>query len=185
MDDMSDSGSPDPLRFRKKAFAVGCVANILLLATLAVLCGVFLFAIGRAFEGRSTAADEKAIKAVLNEQVAAWNRSDLDAFMEGYWRSDELTFTSFDTVTKGWEATRERFVKRYRSDGKEMGKLSFENLEVEPLNSRTALVRGRYVLRLTNETATGRFTLIFRKFDGDWKITSDHTSAAEKPAGKK
>ena len=126
---MSDSGTPDPLRYRKKAFAVGCIANILLLATLAVLCGVFLFAIGRAFEGRSSAADEKAITAVLNEQVAAWNRGDLDAFMEGYWKSDELTFTSGDKVTKGWDATRDRYIKRYRSDGKEMGKLTFENLK--------------------------------------------------------
>jgi beta-aspartyl-peptidase (threonine type) len=177
---MSDSGSPDPLRFRKKAFAVGCVANVLLLATLAVLCGVFLFAIGRAFERGSSAADEKAVKAVLLEQVTAWNRGDLDGFMDGYWHSDELTFTSGDTVTKGWDATRDRYVKRYRSEGKEMGKLAFEHLEIESLNSRTSVARGRYVLRHSGETATGRFTLVFRKFDDGWKITSDHTSAAER-----
>jgi ketosteroid isomerase-like protein len=176
---MSDSGSPDPLRFRKKAFAVGCVANVLLLATLAVLCGVFLFAIGRSFERGSSSADEKAVKAVLLEQVTAWNRGDLDGFMDGYWHNDELTFTSGDTVTKGWDATRDRYVKRYRSEGKEMGKLSFSELEVEPINSTTALVRGLYTLR-RGETATGRFTLVFRKFDNGWKIVSDHTSAAEK-----
>jgi uncharacterized protein (TIGR02246 family) len=178
------SGSPssqdDPLRFRKKAFAIGCVANVLLLVTLAVLCGVFLFAIGRSFERESTSADENAIKAVLTAQVAAWNRGDLDGFMDGYWHSNELTFTSGDTVTTGWEATRERYIKRYRSEGKEMGKLSFTELQVESLDSTAALVRGRYILGLSGESATGRFTLVFRKFDDGWKIISDHTSAAEK-----
>ena len=36
-----------------------------------------------------------------------------------------------------------------------------------------------------SEHEQGRFTLVFRKFANGWKITSDHTSAAEKPAEKK
>jgi beta-aspartyl-peptidase (threonine type) len=177
---MSDSESSDPLRFRKKAFAVGCVANVLLFAALAVLCGVFLFAIGRSFERGSSTADEKAVRAVLLEQVTAWNRGDLEGFMDGYWRSDELTFTSGDIVKRGWDATRERYIKSYRSEGKEMGRLSFGELEVEPLNSTTALVRGQYKLIRSGKEETGRFTLVFRETADGWKITSDHTSAAEK-----
>ena len=182
---MSDSVRPqdDPLRFRKKAFAVGCVANILLLAALAVLCGVFLFAIGRTFERSRPVTDEKAVKAVLTAQQSAWNRGDLEGFMDGYWKSDELTFISGDTVTKGWEATRQRYIKRYRSEGKEMGKLTFNELQFESLNSTTALVRGQFILKRGKEEK-GRFTLVFRKFDDGWKITSDHTSAAEKPAAE-
>jgi ketosteroid isomerase-like protein len=181
---MSDSVRPqdDPIRFRKKAFAVGCVANILLLATLAVLCGVFLFAIGRNFERSTPVTDEKAVKAVLTAQQSAWNRGDLEGFMEGYWKSDELTFTAGDKVEKGWNATRERFVKKYRSEGKEMGKLTFSENELrfESLNSTTALVRGQYNLNRGGQAESGRFTLVFRKFDDGWKITSDHTSKAEK-----
>ena len=181
---MSDSVRPqdDPIRFRKKAFTVGCVANILLLVALAVLCGVFLFAIGRTFERSTPVTDEKAVKAVLTDQAAAWNRGDLEGFMDGYWRSDELTFTSGDKVEKGWNATRERYIKNYRSEGKEMGKLTFGDLQFESLNSSTALVRGQYRLNRGSKEEKGRFTLVFRKFDDGWKITSDHTSAAEKPA---
>jgi beta-aspartyl-peptidase (threonine type) len=184
---MSDSPSSqdDPLRFRKKAFAVGCAANVLLLATLAVLCGIFLFAIGRSYERGSTAADEKAIKAVLAEQVAAWNRGDLEGFMDGYWKSDELVFTAGDKVERGWDATRERYIKKYRSEGKDMGKLAFNELQFESLNSTTALVRGQYKLTRRGDESSGRFTLVFRKFDDGWKITSDHTSAAEKTVGRK
>jgi ketosteroid isomerase-like protein len=183
---MSDSVRPqdDPIRFRKKAFAVGCIANILLLAALAVLCGVFLFAIGRTFERSTPVTDEKAIKAVLTAQTTAWNRGDLEGFMEGYWKSDELTFTSGDSVAKGWEATRERYIKKYRSEGKEMGKLTFGELQFESLNSTTALVRGQYKLKRGGKEESGRFTLVFRKLDDGWKITSDHTSAAEKPAAE-
>ncbi len=34
------------------------------------------------------------ISSVLAEQVAAWNAGDIDAFMQPYWRSEELTFIS-------------------------------------------------------------------------------------------
>src|SRR5206468_651044 len=35
-----------------------------------------------------------AIRKVLEEQVAAWNKGDLEAFMTGYWNSADLTFSS-------------------------------------------------------------------------------------------
>ena len=68
---------------------------------------------------------ETAIRAVLDEQAAAWNKGDLQAFMKGYWNSKELTFYSGKDKRQGWEETLERYKKRYQSDGKEMGKLSF------------------------------------------------------------
>ena len=100
--------------------------------------------------------------------------------MDGYWRDEKLRFTARDKVEEGWEATREGYIKRYKSEGKEMGKLAFEKLEVESLGPNVAMVRGRYVLKLSKGEDSGRFTLVFRKFADGWKITSDHTSAAEK-----
>jgi hypothetical protein len=35
-----------------------------------------------------------AIRKVIEDQQAAWNRQDLDGFMAGYWKSAELTFFS-------------------------------------------------------------------------------------------
>ena len=56
--------------------------------------------------------EEQAIRRVLTDQAAAWNRGDLDGFMAGYWRDPELTFFSEGTVTRGWDATLERYRKK-------------------------------------------------------------------------
>src|SRR5262245_32515366 len=44
-----------------------------------------------------------AVKAVLNAQEDAWNRGDVDAFMQHYWKSDDLTFSSGGQTTRGWQ----------------------------------------------------------------------------------
>src|SRR5262245_2529554 len=73
------------------------------------------------------------IKAVLTEQVAAWNKGDLNRFLATYWDDDHLTFYSGGTVTKGLKSVAERYRKNYQAEGKEMGKLSFSGMEVELL----------------------------------------------------
>ncbi|WP_020470392.1 YybH family protein [Zavarzinella formosa] len=129
---------------------------------------------------------EKAVRAVLDEQVAAWNNGDIDGFMKGYWKSEKLTFISGGSITQGWEPTRERYVKRYAADGKDkMGKLLFDELHVELLGADAAMVRGVFKLTRSGQTDVGRFTLLFRKFADGWRVVHDHTSVAEKSAPKK
>jgi uncharacterized protein (TIGR02246 family) len=117
-----------------------------------------------------------AIKQVLNNQVAAWNKGDLEGFMQGYWKSPELTFFSGGNKTQGWQATMERYVKRYRSDGKEMGQLTFSDIQVEILGPDSAVVRGRFQLEMSKEKPSGLFTLIFKRLPEGWRIVHDHTS---------
>src|SRR4051794_19128027 len=119
---------------------------------------------------------KKAIRAVLDAQVTAWNKGDLPGFMEGYWKSPELTFYSGNKVTRGWDATLERYQKRYQGEGREMGKLAFRDLEIQVLGTEHAVVRGRFVLTLKKDTAEGLFTLVVRKIEGNWRIVHDHTS---------
>ena len=125
------------------------------------------------------APESKAVKAVLEEQVAAWNAGDLDRFLTTYWDSDELTFFSGGTVSKGHKAVAERYRKNYRADGKEMGKLSFSDMEVQPLGPDAALARARWKLVTSKEKVGGLFTLVLRKLKGGWKIVHDHTSKAD------
>src|SRR5262245_37193454 len=54
---------------------------------------------------------ESEIRAVLEAQVAAWNKGKLEEFMDGYWRSPELSFFSGGRKLAGWEATLERYRK--------------------------------------------------------------------------
>lgn len=124
---------------------------------------------------------EAAVRSVLDSQVEAWNRGDLEGFMAGYWKSDELTFFSGGDVTKGWDATIARYRKRYQADGKEMGKLTFADVEVTPIGGKDAMVRGRWKVVTSKETFEGLFTLRCRKLEEGWKIVHDHTSAADPP----
>ncbi|MEJ0049277.1 MAG: hypothetical protein WDN04_26590 [Rhodospirillales bacterium] len=73
---------------------------------------------------RDPEAEASAIRSVLIAQAAAWNRGDIDAFMQGYRKSDELRFASGDTVTYGWQQTRDRYLQRY-PDRAAMGTLIF------------------------------------------------------------
>ncbi len=125
---------------------------------------------------------EKDIRAVLTAQQDAWNKGDLDGFMAGYWDDEGLRFTSGDTVTTGFKATKERYLKRYKADGKEMGKLSFSEIAVEMVTADYAIVRGRWALKFEQsaDEPRGLYTLTMKKLKDGWKITSDHTSAAEK-----
>jgi ketosteroid isomerase-like protein len=127
--------------------------------------------------GARAQEEAKAIRTVLDAQVAAWNAKDLPGFMKGYWESDDLTFFSGNTMTKGWKATLDRYRTRYQGEGKEMGKLSFEDLAIEILGAEHALVRGRFRLRIGDETPTGIFTLVLRKTPTGWRILHDHTSS--------
>jgi ketosteroid isomerase-like protein len=125
------------------------------------------------------AAQESPVQQVLQQQQAAWNHHDLEAFMSGYWNSPELTF--FGTKrTSGWKATLERYRTTYQGEGREMGKLEFSDLKIEAVAPDAAFVRGRWKLTRTDgKTPHGLFTLVFRKFPEGWKIVHDHTSLEE------
>jgi len=120
---------------------------------------------------------KKAIQKVLDDQVVAWNQGDLEGFMQGYWQSPELSFFSGGNKMAGWQATLERYRKKYQGEGKEMGKLAFRDLSIEVLGTDHALVKGRWQLTLKNETVGGLFTLICRKMKDGWRIVHDHTSS--------
>src|SRR5262245_10229433 len=129
-----------------------------------------------AFVPVAGADDAADVKKVLDDQVAAWNKGDLVGFMKGYWNSKDLTFVSGKDATRGWQETLDRYKKRYQSEGKEMGKLAFSDVEVRELAPGVALVTGKWELTLSKETVGGRYSLIFKKLADGWRIVHDHTS---------
>lgn len=119
---------------------------------------------------------ETAIREVLDAQVVAWNKGDLPGFMKGYWNSNDLSFYSGKDKKQGWEMTLERYKKRYQGEGKEMGKLTFSELEIQTIGADHAVVKGRWKVEMKKENLDGLFTLIMRKTDDGWRIVHDHTS---------
>ncbi len=117
------------------------------------------------------------VRAVLDAQVAAWNRGDLEGFMKGYWQSPELTFTSGTTQTSGWDETLARYKRRYQGEGREMGTLTFTDMSIIPLERRTALARGHWKLVFSDgKSSEGLFTLVLKQLPEGWRVIHDHTS---------
>ena len=122
-------------------------------------------------------AKSSAVRAVLDQQVAAWNRGDLEGYMAGYWRSPELEFYGGDTITRGWDQTLARYRQRYQTGGHEMGHLEFSELHVHANSSNVAWVSGRWHLKMKDGSERkGLFTVILHKMPEGWKIIHDHSS---------
>lgn len=125
--------------------------------------------------------EQQAITKLLSDQTAAWNAGDLARFMQTYWNSEQLTFSSGGKTTRGWQATLDQYRKNY-APPKEMGKLSFDGLEIVALESESALVLGNWHLLLANDQhKDGNFSLVMRKLSGQWQIIHDHSSKLETP----
>jgi beta-aspartyl-peptidase (threonine type) len=152
-----------------------CRLTILLTASFGV--SGFGIAIAHAADSEDAA---KAIRKVLDDQQSAWNKGDLEAFMSGYWKSDDLSFYSGGDKTKGWNATYERYKKKYQSEGKEMGALTFSELDINVVGADNAVVRGRWQLKMKDDKKIGGlYTLWLRKLPEGWRIVHDHTSKAD------
>lgn len=123
--------------------------------------------------------DKNAILEVFKMTEDAWNEGDIDRFMEGYWKSDTLLFVGSGGPTYGWEATRKRYHASY-PDKAAMGKLTFEVLSIDPIDTRTVLLLGKFHLSRAAGDMNGYYTLIWQKIDGKWAIISDHSSALMK-----
>jgi len=144
--------------------------------TLLITCWILVGMVSAAREQSPNSVAE--IESVLNAQQQAWNRGDIDAFMNGYARSPSPIFVSGDEVQRGWDTVRERYRKKY-SDRTKMGTLTFSEIEVTPLSADSALVLGRWRLQRANDQPHGRFTLAFERLAEGWRIILDHTSAAK------
>ncbi len=138
---------------------------------------IFLFTLTLflSFAAASQTKDETDVRNILAKQSAAWNRGDIDAFMVGYWENDSLMFIGQSGVTYGYKNTLANYKKNY-PDTTVMGKLTFTLIQVKQLSPEYFHVTGKYYLTRTIGDASGHFTLVFRKKNGNWVIISDHSS---------
>lgn len=121
--------------------------------------------------------EEREVLQVLESQQRAWNAGSVEGYMEGYWNSEELTFVSGGTVTRGYSVVSERYSRSYDS-AERMGQLAFSDVRVEFFSSTAAIVTGEWRLRRRSDEPWGRFTLVLKKMPEGWKIVYDHTSVA-------
>jgi ketosteroid isomerase-like protein len=144
-------------------------------AVAIICCIVITSTVTAASEETANALTQ--IRSVLQAQQDAWNRGDIDGFMNGYARSASTVFISEDTLRRGWQTVRDRYREKYSSRAK-IGTLTFSDLEITPLSSDSAVASGRWNLKRENDQPHGRFTLILKRLSEGWRIVHDHTSAA-------
>jgi ketosteroid isomerase-like protein len=125
--------------------------------------------------------DDSAIRNLLGAQQQAWNSGNLDGYMAGYLKSDELVFTSEGLIRKGWDETYAKYRERYGTDRATMGTLVFDIVSIQSLGGDGAIVLGRWKLTDTPEPGDGIFSVALRRTAKGWRIVHDHTTANPKP----
>jgi uncharacterized protein (TIGR02246 family) len=136
---------------------------------------LFSFVLLQTLTSSAQSADETAIRSLLRTQTEAWNRGDLEGFMQTYWESDSLMFIGKSGITWGWQKTLENYKRSY-PDKAAMGTLSFDIIQVKALSGEYYSVTGKWMLQRTADAPSGYYTLLLRRINGAWKIVSDHSS---------
>ena len=115
------------------------------------------------------------IKKILSSQQECWNNGDIDGFMQGYWNSEKLVFTSLNhKPAYGWKNTLERYKNIYPTKSS-MGELRFEILNLKLISKTTATLKGKWELIRQKDHPNGLFWLDIERFDNNWLITKDST----------
>ena len=112
---------------------------------------------------------------LMKKQEAAWNKADIDGFMAYYWKSDSLKFIGSKGITYGWQKTLDNYKKNYPTS-EAMGILTFENSTIEQLSPTRIFVIGKWDLKRKVGDVGGHYSLLWKKINGKWVITVDHTS---------
>ena len=147
--------------------------HALLVVTL-VACGAATPPPKRMF----TPTDRDAVKAVLDAQVNAWNKGDLDGYMNGYAKTEWLVFTSGGKIRRGWQETFDTYQKKYAQNPAAMGNLVFEILSIDPIGADGAVVLGNWILTNSPSDGRGVFSVVLERRPDGWKVIHDHTSSS-------
>lgn len=121
--------------------------------------------------------DFEKIKQLMTTQSEAWNRGDIDGFMETYWKSEQLQFIGSKGPTYGWQNTLDRYKKSYPSK-EAMGHLTFDIINLDKRSRKVISVVGKWHLKRNDDLGDleGHFLLILKKIKGKWLIVADHSS---------
>jgi len=137
-----------------------------------LMIAFFLLCSAASFAQKS---DEQQIRGLLAEQTKAWNKGDIEGFMQTYWKNDSLMFVGKSGVVWGWQQTLDNYKRGYPNLDA-MGTLSFDIIQVKRLSPDYYHVVGKWMLKRPIGDLSGHYTLLLRKLSGQWKIVADHSS---------
>ena len=127
---------------------------------------------------RTLSRDELDMIKVLNSQERAWNKADIEAYLNGYKNSPDLLFVADGKVTRGFDQLLADYKRNYPTK-EAMGVLTFSELEPHVMGEKFGVVLGKYRVERSKKMggiAEGMFSLVFEKTDDGWKIVMAHTT---------
>jgi len=140
--------------------------------TVIVFLAVFILSSAKPLPDTTKIKNE--IQTILYRQKEAWNKGNIEGFMEDYWNSKNLTFQSGNKRLYGWDTLLSRYKTNF--SGENMGKLDFTDIKIKVMSNSIAYVLGRWKLEFKDSSKEGLFTIIFQRKPEGWKIIHDHSS---------
>ena len=126
-----------------------------------------------------TAALEAHFEALLNTQADDWTQGNLEAFCAVY--AEDAVFISPSGKTVGRQAIFDRYTRRYRENGADMGALTLtvEDIRVSPAGDMAAITLRWSLTWQDKEPASGLSLITLLRTPsrdaptGGWKIVQD------------
>ena len=124
--------------------------------------------------GKDNKSPEIQAQEAMTKQAQAWNKGDLDGYMNAYWKSDSLVFIG-KSIQRGWDSVNSSYQKLY-SDKSKRGTLNFTYLKTTTFTENDVMIVGRWEVTIYEAKRGGNFTVIMKKINNEWKVVYNHTS---------
>ena len=124
----------------------------------------------------SDEAEKAAIRKVIADMEAAWNRGDFRGYMDGF-LNPGVVFVSKGRFQDGWQGTLDHYVRDYGGAPEKRGRLRFFDIRIEMLAPDAAQLISRYELVKPDQPQDGINTRLMRKVGGRWVIALNHVSS--------
>jgi uncharacterized protein (TIGR02246 family) len=121
---------------------------------------------------------EKEIYDQMMKMLDAWNRHDLDAYLDGFLHSDDIVLVVDGETIRGWDLLSKAFHSGYPNKD-EMGTVFFDRVQVQMLAPDLGFVLVWYSIAFPKKKQFGTDTIIVKKVAEGWREMISHTSFVE------
>jgi len=123
-------------------------------------------------------SSEKEIYDQLMRMADAWNRHDIDGYLDGFVHSDDVVVVVEGETVRGWDLLSKAYHGGYPNP-EEMGTLTIDRVQVQMLAPDLGFVLGSYTVSFPKRKEFGTDTIIMKKVAAGWREMISHTSFVE------
>jgi uncharacterized protein (TIGR02246 family) len=125
------------------------------------------------------AADaEKEVYDQIVRMVDAWNRHDIDGYLDGFVRTGDVVVVVEGETVRGWDLLSKAYHGGYPNP-EEMGTVTLDRMQVQMLAPDLAFVLSWYTIRFPKKSQFGTDSIVMKKMPEGWRELISHTSFVE------